>query len=70
MNIDKGIPIPDIRPQANYAEDVRKMEVGDSVLLKTPREAKSFSQCLRNAGFGQVTRKSTEGYRVWKAEKS
>jgi hypothetical protein len=66
--IDKSIPIPQNSNNSEFSETVKQMEVGDSVLLKTPREAKSFAQCLRNHGFKQVTRRLSNGLRVWKGE--
>lgn len=69
MIIDKGIPIPVLVVPSNYAATVKQMEPGDSLLVKSPKEAKSVAQCLRNQGFNQATRKVPEGWRVWKVAK-
>ncbi len=66
MNIDKIIPIPDAKSQPNWADTIKKMEPGDSVLVETPKLAKGLAQALRNQGFQQVTRRVEGGYRVWK----
>lgn len=68
IEIIKNAPIPDAKFNPQYADTIRAMDIGDSVILKTPKEAKSFAQALRNAGFAQVTRKVEGGLQVWKKQ--
>jgi hypothetical protein len=69
IQIDKNIPIPEPANQGSYATDVRRMEIGDSVLVLTKKEAKGVAQAIRNAGFKQTSRNVDGGIRVWKMER-
>jgi len=47
---------------------VKKMEVGDSVLVKDRKKANSLTLTLRRLGYKSVTRKINNSIRVWKME--
>ena len=76
MNIDKNIEIPidrniEIPLQNRGGKDMKllkKMEVGDSILLSTTTNANRFTATARINGY-KVTRRTLEvGVRVWLLE--
>lgn len=70
IKIEKGIPIPPItRAKWGFAEKLRGMKKGESVLLK----GKQISNRTRygQMAFGKgnyATRKEGDGYRIWRTK--
>lgn len=68
--IEKNIPISahGHNGSGHLTNLVRKMEVGDSVLVKDRKKANSLTLTLQRLGYKSVTRKVDGGIRVWKME--
>lgn len=70
MKIDKNIPIPPAHKRGIFFDLGRKMEVGDSVLVKDFSQAQALGNSVRREG-GKVSHrkdKDGNGYRVWRVE--
>lgn len=69
VKIDKNIPMPGIGINyGKYIDILRKMEVGDSILLSSQAEAGSLVTAARAKGKRFVSRKiASSEYRVWYA---
>lgn len=69
MKIDKDIPIP---PKGNGGRPPKwplsELEVGDSFLADTPTIRKSIEWHQKRYGTKFCTRKTGEGWRVWRTE--
>lgn len=65
MVIEKDIPLP---PKETMKAQVERMEVGHSVLCGTEGRAASVRKTMNTFGFKTRTRKTPEGWRVWRAE--
>lgn len=64
--IEKGMPIPN-RKWGKYTQIAEDMEVGDSILIKTRKEAIRLRSAIYNTGAKAIMRKlDFEEYRVWK----
>ena len=63
--IEKGVPLPD-RYAGLRKSIAHRMEVGDSVLMDSFRDAKSLGECIRRYGWKASWRKTREGFRVWR----
>ena len=64
--IEKEVPIPD-RKWGKYTQIAEDMEVGDSILIKTRKEAVKLRSAIYNTGAKAIMRKlDFEEYRVWK----
>ena len=68
MKIEKNIPFPNGR--GKWVEIAQKMEVGDSVLVKTTAEACSLGLAVKRAVNGKVTtaKQACGNIRVWRKE--
>lgn len=66
MKIEKNIPLPKRRNQ--WADLARKMEVGDSVLLKNTAEALSLGLAVKRIFKGKVTtaKQACGNIRTWR----
>lgn len=64
IKIEKGIPVGRGRGVAREVAD--KMNVGDSVLFPTRKDAERMRWLLKTAGFGVATRNVEGGVRVWR----
>lgn len=64
MKIEKNIPMPN-NGWGNWPRVLRRMKEGDSVLVKTIRDALSISQSARTLKGRTARRRVTGGYRVW-----
>ena len=69
IKIEKNIPIPrSSRGGGKWMRLAEKMEVGDSVLLKTVKHVQTFTHAAKKLGMKAVQRKCEEGIRVWIVE--
>ncbi len=68
--IEKNIPISEHghNGSGHLTKIIRKMEVGDSVVVKNRKRANSFTLTIKRLGYKAVTRKVDNGIRVWKME--
>jgi len=66
MKIEKNIPFP--KGRGKWVEVVHKMEVGDSVLVKTTSEALSLGLAMKRAVNGKVitAKQACGNIRVWR----
>ena len=67
--IEKNIPISKHGKTGKWSSIGKQMEIGDSVLVNSRKEATSISIALKKTGYKGVTRKVDNGIRVWKVEK-
>jgi len=67
IKIDKGIKIWPKVGRWFYA--VKKMSVGDSILVHTPVDAINLRMAITNQGFKPVQRKEGKYIRVWKEKR-
>ena len=65
IKIEKGFAIPEVQRYGVYMKLAEKMEVGDSVLLKTRSRTVSLIQSGRRRKKAFISRKVSNGYRVW-----
>jgi len=70
LKIDIGIPIPPRKERkGTYKEIIKKMKVGDSVLLETKNKASAFLITAKRVGKKAISREVEEdgvhGFRVW-----
>ena len=65
--IEKNIPIPVLNQgqSKGYSEVLRKLQVGDSVVLPIPRTSLSLAGSILGSG-NFAARKCDGGYRVWR----
>jgi hypothetical protein len=63
--IEKGIP-PTKRRTDGKTALLRQMEIGDSILVPTDREAENFRTCATFAQMKVSVRKVENGVRVWR----
>jgi hypothetical protein len=66
--IDKDVPVPKHRDGA-WINLASKMEVNDSVFVKTEKEKNSLSSAINRSGGSCISSKEEKGFRVWKIEK-
>lgn len=70
LRIESGIPIPLIYKNARTANGItaKKMQIGQSVLVGTEREAYQLRDCMRyHHGEGCYRiRKLPDGWRIWR----
>jgi hypothetical protein len=67
--IEKGIPIPTSGAGGSgkgYAELVRRLEVGDSVLFQKSHQAHNAIRYVGGSKQTHTCRKTPDGYRVWR----
>lgn len=69
FQIEKNIPISDAINRPKWADKVRAMAVGDSILLPTYHISRAFLKAATAQGVKVVVRKSNKGWRVWRVEK-
>jgi hypothetical protein len=67
--IEKNIPISKHGKTGKWSSIGKQMEIGDSVLVNSRKEAMSISMALKKTGYKGVTRNVDNGVRVWKVEK-
>lgn len=68
LKIEKGIPIPQGRHNKGYSEILRKLKVGDSVLLPGQKESVR-SLAAKTLGNGKYAcRLDKDGVRVWRTK--
>ena len=67
--IEKNIPISKHGKTGKWSYLAKQMEIGDSVLVNSRKEAMSISIVLKKTGYKGVTRNVDNGVRVWKVEK-
>jgi hypothetical protein len=66
VKIESGIPIPKSVHHGKWIDTVRKMNIGDSVVVPKGHHMVMYA-AVRNAGFKPVTRHEGEGsVRIWK----
>lgn len=63
--IEKGIPIPG-QLRTPHSLEAEQMEVGDSRLCDTMSERDTCRRRLAELGRKCVTRKTREGFRIWR----
>jgi hypothetical protein len=67
LTIEKGIPIPVAQSRRGYAEQLRKMKVGDSVLFTTGSAGAIRKRGLNAFGTGSYAVRAVEGgHRLWR----
>ena len=70
LAIEKGLPIPSRRCRSISGATAEKMQIGDSVLCETERDAQRLRDALRYRGRGYCLAKEQTGdrlgYRVWR----
>lgn len=66
--IQKNVPIP--RSIGKWKMIHENMDVGDSILLPTHDEARSFRASINQSGGRAKERKTVEGYRVWMVKRT
>ena len=67
LKIEKGIPVPPRKEKTGYANVIRKLKVGDSVLIPGPSAAAYNS--IHYTGGNRKThtgRREKDGTRVWR----
>ena len=67
--IEKNIPISEHGKKGKWSSIGKQMQIGDSVLVNSRKEAVSISVVLKRTGYKAVTRKVDNGVRVWKVER-
>lgn len=70
LKIDKGIPIPESGiVRKGHAEILRRMNVGDSILMPIPHGHTARNAAMYALGKGNfVTRKVDGGFRIWRTK--
>lgn len=71
FEIESGIAIPNRRgsiASSRFLSVARDMVVGDSVGLKTPKEAYQLISQLKKLGRGGIQRKMNDKFRVWRTK--
>ena len=66
--IEKNIPISAHGKSGVWSRLATKMEIGDSILVKTKAQAMGLRTALNRFGYKTITRTVDEGIRVWKME--
>ena len=70
MKIDKDIPIKEARSKTR--EDIEKMEVGDSIWVKTKKESERYRHAMMRLGWSVTVRITKEpspnGFRIWRTK--
>lgn len=67
--IDKNIPIPMKGCGVSETKELfKRMEVGDSVVVKSAAEIAKIYYCARRLSGGIVSRKVKGGFRVWRVK--
>lgn len=66
--IEKNIPIFAHGKSGVWSRLATKMEIGDSILVKTKAQAMGLRTALNRFGYKTITRTVDEGTRVWKME--
>lgn len=69
FKIEKNIPITHAINRPKWADKVRAMAVGDSILLPTYHISRAFLKAASAQGVKVVVRKSNKGWRVWRVAK-
>lgn len=70
MQIEKNIPIPD---KINRRATLKKMEIGDSLLCETEKEADTWYMAAYQTPKGEpqlkvIKRKVKGGFRIWRVK--
>lgn len=71
INIEKGVPIPDIRNThaAEFIDGLKALEIGDSFYTDDSKSVANALTYGRRIGIKVTTRKLvTGGWRVWRIE--
>lgn len=66
--IEKNIPVSAHGKSGVWSRLATKMEIGDSILVKTRAQAMGLRTALKRFGYKPTTRTVDEGIRVWKME--
>lgn len=66
MKIDKNITVPKVHPRCEIGVTVSKMKVGDSIFVKSNNKRQQAANAVRKHGWGVITRKYPDGYRIWR----
>lgn len=66
--IQKNIPITHAINRPKWADKVREMEVGDSILLPTYHICRAFIKAADMQNVKVISRKLNKGYRIWRVE--
>jgi hypothetical protein len=67
MVIEKNIPIP-ARKSSRISKLIQAMELGDSFLCETLSDSDNARICAANHGMKVTSRKTSDGWRVWRIE--
>ncbi len=71
LKIERGIPIEGAAPKGLWADKVKQMKNGDSLLLPNANYADRFTSALHHYGFASKQKKQFDGkVRVWKMAKA
>jgi hypothetical protein len=69
FQIEKNIPITHAINRPKWADKVREMRDGDSILLPTYHISRAFLRAASAQGVKVLTRKTNKGWRVWRIAK-
>jgi len=68
-DVEKNVPVAKMfKPPGRWGKLANKMRPGDSVLLKTASEAGCLAIAIKTRAGHAVTRKVSDGFRVWRLE--
>lgn len=65
--IESRVPAP-LMPAGKWNDMSVRMKIGDSVMVGSNSERKGLCRALGKNGDGYVSRKTNEGYRVWRTQ--
>lgn len=65
--IQKNIPIPEIRRVGKYVQPLKALQVGESFWYKADHSSGALIAAKR-MGLKIVTRKELDGFRVWRVK--
>jgi hypothetical protein len=66
--IEKDIPLPK-RTGGRVTNMIKSMNEGDSVVVPTRQAYMAFAQALKRIGYGVVSRREGDGWRIWKIKR-
>jgi hypothetical protein len=66
--IEKGVPRPAGIGLGGKTDMIRQMEIDDSIVVPTSRDAENFRTCANAGGMKVSVRKVDGGFRVWRVK--
>ena len=68
FKIEKGVPLPDIKLPRKWANLLKQMVIGDSVLVGTRNDTTAFHMAAKALNMKSVARAVEGGFRVWRVK--